>query len=98
MSFFLLFLQADKCLCYDSLVGVSPAGSCDSVTCPGNPTEQCGVVHMIVYRKGIIIFTHNVFSSLLNTSATDEGYHKNASCALYLISTFLLLITNDISG
>ena len=24
MSFFLLFLQADNCLCFDSLVGVSP--------------------------------------------------------------------------
>jgi hypothetical protein len=33
MSFFLLFLQADNCLCYDSLVGVSPTGSCDSVAC-----------------------------------------------------------------
>ena len=32
-TFFLLFLQADNSLYYDSLVVVSSPGGCDSVTC-----------------------------------------------------------------
>lgn len=45
-------LQADMCLCYESLSGIGVPANCDAVNCPGNSFEQCGISHMIVYRKG----------------------------------------------
>ncbi|XP_063419901.1 uncharacterized protein LOC134705065 isoform X1 [Mytilus trossulus] len=50
-TFTYIGVQADMCLCYESLAGIGVPANCDAVNCPGNSFEQCGISHMIVYRK-----------------------------------------------